>query len=72
MKDEQVTLLSVSKAAKITGLGRGTIAQAMNAWEASRGRFGLRFVCPENRRLVRKSALLEWFQGLERRAAHAV
>lgn len=68
--DEQIETLSVSQAAKITGLGRDTIAHAMNAWEASHGRFGLRFICPATRRLVRRSALLEWFQSMERLNAH--
>lgn len=69
MTDDSIKLLSVSQAAKITGLSRGTIAKAMNAWSVSKGRIGLRFVQPEARRLVRKQALLDWMVSSERMSA---
>lgn len=68
--DSDLRLLSVSEASKLTGLARATIARAMDAWDASRGRFGLRFVQPATRRLVRRSALLEWMTSMERNAAN--
>lgn len=70
ISNDQIELLSVRQAAKVTGLARGTISAAMDGWEKTRGRQGLRFVQPSTRRLVRRSALLEWFTGMERIAAH--
>lgn len=70
--NEQLELMSVSEASKLTGLARATIAHAMDAWEISKGRFGLRFVQPTTRRLVRKSALLDWMTNLERSAASGI
>lgn len=70
--DDQIELLSVSQAAKLTGLARATIASAMNAWDTSRGRFGLRYVQPSTRRLVRRAALLDWMTSMERISAHGV
>lgn len=68
--DDKIELLSVSEASKVTGLARSTISAAMDGWASTRGRQGLRFVQPSTRRLVRRSALLEWFTGMERIAAH--
>ena len=67
--NEEVELLSVSQASVLTGLSRDTIAEAMNCWHSSKGAFGLRYVCPNTRRLVRRESLREWLVSLERRAA---
>lgn len=72
LNDSDLRLLSVSEASKLTGLARATIAHAMDAWDASRGRFGLRFVQPSTRRLVRRAALLEWMTSMERSSANGV
>jgi hypothetical protein len=66
IRDDEITTLSVSQASKITGLCRRTIAKAMDEWAASRGRLGLKFIQPNERRLVRRSELLRWFESQER------
>ena len=69
--NEQIEILSASKAAKITGLSVHTILHGMDVWTATHGRLGLRFVRPRGtRRLVRRSALLDWFSAQERATAY--
>ena len=70
--NEEVQLLNISQAAKLTHLGRDRIAAAMNKWMASKGAFGLAFVLPGEgrRRLVRISSLKRWLDGLERRVCY--
>ena len=64
--NDQLQLMSVSAASKLTGLCRLTIAKAMDLWTVTRGRRGLRFVRPAGeRRLVRRSELLSWFERME-------
>jgi hypothetical protein len=66
----ELEVLSVRQAASITGLSRNTIAAAMDKWTLTGGRMGLRFIRPNERRLVRRSELLAWFEGQERTAAY--
>lgn len=69
--NEQLQLMSVSAASRLTGLARLTITKAMDSWAASRGRLGLRYVQPAGeRRLVRRSELLNWFERLERESSY--
>lgn len=68
--DDELETLSVLQASKITGLSRNTIAAAMDAWAASRGRLGLSYIQPATRRLVRRSQLLAWFESQERSACY--
>lgn len=72
ISDDQIELLSVSEASRITGLARETIARAMTSWDQSRGRIGLRYVQPATRRLVRRAALLEWMTDMERISANGI
>lgn len=62
---DDIRAVSVREAAKLTGLSRKTIAQAMDAWSMSRGRAGLRWFSPTSRRLVRLSELKAWFARME-------
>lgn len=66
---EDIEILSVLKAAKLTGMSRNTITAAMDSWMTSGGRVGLAFIQPTTRRLIRRSSLRDWFSHLERRAA---
>lgn len=68
--DDEFEALSVSKASRITGLGRRTITRAMDAWTASHGKIGLRFIQPNERRLVRRAELLKWFECQERMSCY--
>ena len=69
--NEQLQLMTVSAAAQLTGLCRPTIAKAMDLWTTTRGRRGLRFVRPAGeRRLVRRSELLLWFEQMEREESY--
>lgn len=69
--NDQLQLMSVSAASKLTGLCRLTIAKAMDQWTMTRGRRGLRFVRPAGeRRLVRRSELLLWFEQMEREESY--
>jgi len=69
--DSQIELLSASAAARITGLSVHTILHNMDVWSATKGRLGLRFVKPRgNRRLVRRTALLDWMTAQERATAY--
>ena len=63
--NHELETLSISQASKITRLSRNTIAAAMNLWSTTRGRRGLRFIQPGERRLVRRSELLSWFERQE-------
>lgn len=70
---EDVELLNVSQAAKLTKLGRDRIAAALDQYAASRGRLGLAFIPPERdggRRMIRRASLRDWLMGLERMARH--
>lgn len=71
IRDDELETLSVLQASKITGLSRNTIARAMNLWSSTKGRHGLRFIQPAERRLVRRSELLSWFERQERDACYA-
>ena len=66
IRDDEIEILSVLQASKITGLCRRTITKAMDEWMTSRGRMGLRFIQPNERRLIRRSELLRWFESQER------
>lgn len=70
---EDVELLNVSQAAKLTKLGRDRIAAALDQYAASRGRLGLAFIPPERdggRRMIRRASLRDWLMGLERMARY--
>lgn len=70
--NEQIEIMTVIEAARVTHLDRGKIAKAMDDWQASRGRIGLAYCRPYGkRRMVRRSALRDWFDRLERRALYA-
>lgn len=71
VNDDELETLTVSQASRITKLSRATIAKAMNLWTATRGGYGLRFVQPNERRLVRRSELLRWFEAFEQGARYA-
>ena len=66
MRDEDVELLTISEAARLVKTSRDTIRAAMNAWERSGHRFGLRWLQPANRRMIRRVSLREWEESLER------
>lgn len=67
---DDVRALSVRAAAKLTGLSRTTIAQAMDKWTHSRGRIGLKWFAPTSRRMVRLSELRAWFGAMERNSCY--
>lgn len=70
---EDVELLNVSQAAKLTKLGRDRIAAALDQYAASRGRLGLAFIPPVRdggRRMIRRASLRDWLVGLERMARY--
>lgn len=70
---EEIELLNVSQAAKLTRLGRDRIAAALDQYAASRGRLGLAFIPPVReggRRMIRRASLRDWLMGLERMARH--
>lgn len=69
--DDELQVMTVSDAARLTGLTRDIITQALNLWTKSRGSYGLRFIRPVNRRMIRRSELLTWFENLEDRARYA-
>ena len=70
--NEQLEIMTVVEAARLTHLDRGKIAKAMDEWQSSNGRIGLAFCHPYGkRRMVRRSALRDWFDRLERRAMYA-
>lgn len=61
--------LTCSEAARITGVSRHAISDAMDTWMLTKGRSGLRFSTPEKRRVTSVQALRDWFTMLERKAA---
>ena len=70
---EEIELLNVSQAAKLTRLGRDRIAAALDQYAASRGRLGLAFIPPERdggRRMIRRASLRDWLVRLERTARY--
>jgi len=63
-------MLSCTNASRITGIDRHVIAAAMNEWTVTKGRTGLRFATPcDKRRFTSVQALRDWYGAMERRAA---
>ena len=63
---------SISAIARNTGYSRDIVRHAMNLYEQSRGAMGLPFMraTESERRLSRKSMVLQWFERMEASAAH--
>ena len=69
--NEQLEILTVVAAAKLTGLDRLKLSKAMNLYAQTGGRRGLAFVQPYGRRrMVRRSSLRDWFERQEAQARY--
>lgn len=71
--NEDIELLSIAKAVKLTGLGKAKISAAMDKYKASRGRYGLAFISAANEggfRRIRRASLRAWLERLEREAIY--
>lgn len=70
--NEQLEILTVVAAAKLTGLDRFKLARAMDLYAQTGGRRGLAFVQPYGRRrMLRRSSLRDWFERQEAQARYA-
>ena len=70
--NEQLEILTVVAAAKLTGLDRFKLARAMDLYSKTNGRRGLAFVQPYGRRrMLRRSSLRDWFERQEAQARYA-
>ena len=69
--NEQLEVLTLVAAAKLTGLDRFTLSRAMDQYSQTNGRRGLAFVQPYGRRrMVRRSSLRDWFERQEASARY--
>ena len=69
--NDDITVLSVELASKLTGRAPETIKRAMDAWTLSHGRLGLAWMSlTGTRREIRKSALVDWMRRSELDARH--
>lgn len=69
--NEQLEILTLVAAAKLTGLDRFKLARAMDLYAQTGGRRGLAFVQPYGRRrMVRRSSLRDWFERQEASARY--
>lgn len=65
-------VLTVPQLAKVTGLDRHIIAAAMQTWETTHGRAGLRFIRVGKvggRRCACSKSVQSWFDQMERMTA---
>lgn len=71
--NEEVEVMSIAKAVKLTGIGKAKISAAMDKYQASRGRIGLAFIPAANEggfRRIRRSSLRAWLERLETEAIY--
>ncbi len=71
VENEELQILSLSAAARLTGFSRDVLRREMNLYQKSRGRLGLPFVVLSVDRRIRKSSLRNWLEKHERSAIYA-